>query len=268
MSILMGKNVLVIGDENTQIHNLEELLVKEGATIHNTTCGEATIEGIEANDIDFIFLNHLHAGMACESLLNSLRQNRVYKVLPIFALVEDEPQKIEHALMLGAADYVTSIEDVPSIIQKIKTVFGDSSIDFDDKTIDITPESANVSSTGSKILVIEDDPLLRNLLALRLEKSGFAYEFSENGLNIIEKTKKCSPKVIVLDLMLPEISGIEVLRVLKSNPETTKVPVVVFTNSAVETDRTQALELGANCFFVKALTDLSTLVNKLEELSS
>jgi len=269
MSILLGKNILVIGDENTQIHDLVVALKNEGAIIHTTECGASTVENIEAAKIDFIFLNHLHEGLACENLLNSLRNSRIAKVLPIFTLVEDSPQKIEHALMLGAADYVASSEPVSDIVTKIKIIFGEANNFEGANIIDITPSIQSAAlTTGKKVLVIEDDPLLRNLLALKLEKSGYIFTFATDGTSALNKAQDFQPDIIILDLMLPGIDGFEVLQLLKNDNALKAVPVIVFTNSGVNDCEKRALELGASAFFVKAMTELTDLIKTIEELNS
>lgn len=266
MSVISGKHVLVVGDETNRVHAIEDLLIAEGATIQKTTCIETNIESIEIDRIDLVLLNHLHEGTACVELLNQLRQNRLSKVLPIFALVEDEQTNIEHALMLGAADYFTEQEDENAILAKIKIVLGETVDVATGADIDISLEKPQLSKSGVRVFVVEDDPLLRNLLAMRLDQSDFPYQFSFDGKDALKEMKNFKPDVVILDIMLPGMSGFDVLKELKSS-SLKSVPVIIFSNKDSHDDKQKASELGADRFFVKAMTDLSELIMTIESLA-
>jgi len=267
MSGLSNKKVLVIGDENSQIHNLEVALKKHGMEIQVSTCDSVTAEYIEEKSIDLILLNHLHEGAACVDLLKTLNTALLTKAVPIFALVEDVEDKIQETLSLGAADYIVISEPIESVLLKIKAIFGDVDSFAGSSDIDISVDEAHLSTTGIRVYVVEDDPLLRNLLSIRFEKSSFPYEFSSDGQKAAPAMLQFKPDVILLDLMLPGKSGFEILSELKKVPELAAVPVLIFSNRDSQEDRKKAKELGAVGFHVKAMTDLSELVEKIESLT-
>jgi len=264
MSGLSNKNVLIIGDENSLIIELEEEFKKHGMQIHVSTCEEVNAQFLEERDADLIILNHLHEGATCVEMLRSLNNVRLSKLVPIFALVNDTEDNIQEALTLGAADYIVPTESVVSIVQKVKVIFDDRDTFSGSSDIDISHEQPEVSKTGIKVFVVEDDPLLRNLLSLRFEKSSFPHEISIDGKDAIEPMIRFQPDVILLDLMLPGKSGFEVLSEIKATPQLSSVPVIIFSNRDSQEDRAKANKLGANGFYVKAMTDLSELVEKIE----
>jgi DNA-binding response OmpR family regulator len=135
-----------------------------------------------------------------------------------------------------------------------------------DSVIDITPAEVSVSKSGIKVYVVEDDPLLRNLLSIRFEKAEFEFEVNGNGDNVVSEVTTFQPAVIILDLMLPGKDGFEVLAELKESDATKNIPIIVFSNRDGVNDRKKAQELGAAGFYVKAMTDLSELVSKIEAL--
>ena len=263
MSVLTSKHILVVGDENSQIHNLEQILKLHGMIIHTSTCDSVTPQMVEEQGIDMLLLNHLHEGEACKSMLNAVRSASLSKVIPIFILVEDSEEKIQEALSDGAADYITPDEDLDSIVQKMKTIFGQGD-NSGASAIDITPHVASVTSTGIKVYIIEDDPLLRNLLSIRLDKSSFPYEFSSDGKDTLPALDQFKPDIIILDLMLPGRSGLDVLAEIKADKRFVDIPVIVFSNRDGQDDRHKAKELGAVGFYVKAMTDLSELIETIE----
>ena len=262
--VLTNKNILIVGEENSQVHNLEDALDGYGMHIHPITCDSVTAQKIEDLYIDIIFINYLDKCHTCKEVLTSLKVAELSKAIPIFILVEDTSEEIQEALTLGAADYVTTNEDIPSIIQKMKAIFGHGDDFSGSSVIDISPIQASVSSTGIRVFVVEDDPLLRNLLSIKLDKSSFPYEFSRDGKDAIPVMKQFKPDIVILDLMLPGKSGFEVLAEIKAEDSLKNIPVVVFSNRDGQDDRRKAKELGAVGFYVKAMTDLSELIEIIE----
>jgi two-component system, chemotaxis family, response regulator Rcp1 len=108
----------------------------------------------------------------------------------------------------------------------------------------------------SKILVIEDNTADVHLLQIALEAAGVQAELEhaadgEEAVKIVSGTNGRRPKLIVLDVNLPKISGDEVLRKIRVQPNLAKTPVLVFTSSQAEEDRSKMERLGANAFVTK-----------------
>jgi DNA-binding response OmpR family regulator len=104
---------------------------------------------------------------------------------------------------------------------------------------------------ASTILIVEDDRNIVELLTRNFEQAGFDTEAIYDGANALLKAEKTHPNLIVLDLMLPEVDGIEVCRMLKRNPRTQRIPVVMLTAKGEEVDRIVGLELGADDYITK-----------------
>jgi len=266
MSVLSSKTVLIVGDEHAHIHDLEESLVAHGVKIEHMACADVTATAVIDKKVDLVVLNHLHEGQACADVFNTLHTADMSGVIPVFALINGAESEIQDVLAHGAADYITPKEDIESITQKMKTIFGQGLNYSGDSVIDITPTSVAVSKSGIRVYVVEDDPLLRNLLSIRFEKAEFVYKVNGNGENAVDEVSEFNPAVVILDLMLPGKDGFEVLAELKSDEKTKDVPVIVFSNRDGVHDRKQAQELGAAGFYVKAMTDLSELISKIEAL--
>ena len=104
---------------------------------------------------------------------------------------------------------------------------------------------------GKKILLVEDEKNV--ILGVRtcLDAVGYDVEIVEDGEEALNAVSREHPDLILLDLLLPKLDGFEVLKVLKGNPETAKIPVIVLTAKAEEEDRQRALDLGANNYMTK-----------------
>ena len=102
-----------------------------------------------------------------------------------------------------------------------------------------------------RILVIEDEPDIAEVLQYNLEKEGFEVEMARRGDAGLEAVRRDAPDLIVLDLMLPGIDGLELTRMLKRDSATSKLPIVMLTARGEELDRIVGLELGADDYIAK-----------------
>lgn len=106
-------------------------------------------------------------------------------------------------------------------------------------------------TTNRKILVAEDEIDVLNLVATNLKSSGYTVLKAENGESALEQARNAIPALIVLDLMLPGLSGLEVCKALKSEAPTRLIPIIMLTAKAEEVDRIVGLELGADDYITK-----------------
>jgi two-component system, OmpR family, phosphate regulon response regulator PhoB len=108
-----------------------------------------------------------------------------------------------------------------------------------------------VSPQAPLVLVVEDEPAQREVLAYNLEAEGFRVTSADSGDEALLLVAEERPDLIVLDWMLPGVSGIEICRRLKSRPETRNVPVIMLSARSEEVDRVRGLETGADDYVVK-----------------
>ena len=103
----------------------------------------------------------------------------------------------------------------------------------------------------ARILIVEDEKDIRELVQLHLEKSGFDTSVASDGQEAFRKIQSSRPSLIVLDLMLPEMDGKELTKLLKAREETRDIPIVMLTAKAEEVDRIVGFELGADDYIPK-----------------
>jgi phosphate regulon transcriptional regulator PhoB len=104
---------------------------------------------------------------------------------------------------------------------------------------------------GARVLIVEDEPDIRDLLAFHLEREGYHVTRSRSGADALRQIRARPPDLILLDLMLPELGGLDVCRRLRQDPRTASVPIVMLTARGEEVDRILGLELGADDYIVK-----------------
>lgn len=126
--------------------------------------------------------------------------------------------------------------------------------------------STGNSGTGHPtVLIVEDDQFLRDLVAKKLEVSEFVVLQAIDGGEGLALLKDHQPDVILLDMVLPGMSGLEVLQSIKSNAKTHSIPVIILSNLGQKSDIEKAKELGAAGYMVKAHTDLNEIVKTIME---
>src|SRR5215510_7684285 len=104
---------------------------------------------------------------------------------------------------------------------------------------------------ASRVLIVEDEPDIRDLLTFHLERDGFQVARAGTGTEALRQVRLSPPDLLILDLMLPEMDGLEVCRRLRADAATTTLPIIMLTAKGDEVDRVVGLEIGADDYIVK-----------------
>jgi CheY-like chemotaxis protein len=113
--------------------------------------------------------------------------------------------------------------------------------------------------SDTRILLIEDDKFLRRACEVGLKKRGFTVVTANDGEEGLQKAQTDSFDLILMDMLMPKLSGLEALEALKKDDRTRGIPVVILSNSSLDTDMQRAMELGAAGYMVKASLSLQEL---------
>jgi len=116
------------------------------------------------------------------------------------------------------------------------------------------------------VLLVEDEPAQRTVLAYNLEAEGFAVIQADNGEDAMILVDEEAPDIIILDWMMPKVSGIEVCRRLKMRPETRSIPIIMLSARAEEVDRIRGLETGADDYVIKPYSVLELMARARAQL--
>lgn len=118
--------------------------------------------------------------------------------------------------------------------------------------------------TERKVLVVDDEENITQILEFSIAAEGYEVITASNGEEAIEKARREQPNLIILDIMMPKVDGYEACRVLKSNPMTKKIPVILLTAKGREIDKRLGFEVGAADYIVKPFSP-SKLIEKVNE---
>ena len=118
----------------------------------------------------------------------------------------------------------------------------------------------------TKILIVEDDPLMSRMYQKIFKFEGFDVDFASDGEEGLEKVRSTKPTLVLLDIMMPKMNGLEVLDKLKLDPETKNIPVIMLTNLAGTQDAEAALTKGAVKYIIKSENEPKQVVNMVKEI--
>ena len=124
-----------------------------------------------------------------------------------------------------------------------------------------------MSEAKKKILVVDDEPDIVNMLKMRLEASGYEVIIAGDGNTAYNKAKSDSPDLIILDLMLPDMDGYQVCRLLKFDVKYQRIPIIMLTAKSQKEDKTWGEKAGADFYLTKPF-EPQELLDKIQELLS
>ena len=118
----------------------------------------------------------------------------------------------------------------------------------------------------AKVLVAEDNKYLRRAYIAKLPKEGFEIEIVEDGKAVMEKVKSFKPDLIILDIIMPQRNGLDILKELKETPVLNKIPVIITSSLDKSEDVKKGLEIGADDYLVKTEVSMDDIVAKIRGL--
>jgi len=269
------KYILIIEDEKTLSSLLKEKLVGAGYKVEEASDGKEGILKINKEKPDLVLLDMLMPEADGFEVLENLNKSGIIKNMPVIIISNSgQPVEIDRALSLGVKDYLIKVEFTPEeVLEKVSKQIG-AGVHI--KTDNKQASSENIaignnSSSDSKekkedyILLVEDDKFLSGLLSKKMSAE-FKVEIAGNGADAFNKIKEGIPRLILLDLMLPDIDGFKILDTLKKDEKTKNIPILILSNLGQKEDLDRCLALGASAYMIKAHFTPQEIVNKAKSL--
>jgi len=224
-----GKTILVVDDEANIRRFLKHELTNSGYRVLEASGGKEAIDLAREHHPDLITLDIMMRDISGLDVTAVLKNDPDTKDIPILivSIVEEK----EKAYKLGANDFVMKPFTIKVLTDKINRLLQDAQ-----KTI----------------LVVDDDKSLVKSLKYRLEKRGFSIYVAYNGKEALEMVESHPPDLVLLDIVMPEMDGYEVMKALKRKPDTPNIPIVVMTGVEIDGGRVKALSVGATEFLTKS----------------
>ena len=131
---------------------------------------------------------------------------------------------------------------------------------MDEQNSQISAENKN----AKKILLVEDDDTLANVYKTRLHAEGFDIRRVPNGEEALAAAIEYKPDLILLDVMMPKVSGFDVLDILRNTPETTNIKIIMLTALGQDTDRQRAEDMNVDDYLVKSQVVIADVVDRIK----
>ena len=117
-----------------------------------------------------------------------------------------------------------------------------------------------------KVLFVEDDDALAGVYLVRLQAEGFDVRRASNGEEALAAATEYKPDLVLLDVMMPKVSGFDVLDILRNTPETANLKVIMLTALSQDADRKRAQDLGVDDYLVKSQVVISDVIARIKQL--
>lgn len=118
----------------------------------------------------------------------------------------------------------------------------------------------------AKVLVVDDDPFILKMYVKKFQIAGFEVDSAANGETGLAKIKSFKPDLVLLDVMMPKMNGLEVLEKAKADPDIKSIPVLILTNLSSTSDAQEAVKKGAIDFMIKSNFTPSQIVTKAKKI--
>ncbi|HJP95913.1 MAG TPA: response regulator [Candidatus Saccharimonadales bacterium] len=123
----------------------------------------------------------------------------------------------------------------------------------------------SVPTHAKRILLVEDDDALASVYQVRLQAEGFDVRRVENGEDALAAAISYKPDLVLLDVMMPKVSGFDVLDILRNTPETANLKIVILTALSQESDKKRAYDLGVDDYLVKSQVVITDVIDRIKQ---
>ncbi len=222
--------------------------------------GAVALEQVHLAKPDVIVLDMELTSADPLSLLKEKQNDSSIKDIPLIIISRSgDLAEIKGALNLGVKDYLVKAQlNLDEFVVKIKNQLNKPK----------TGKNSGNTLSGKKVMWVEDDQFLSDLISRKLGNQGCKLMYARTGEDALKTLEKEIPDIIILDILLPGISGFDVLAKIRSTEKTKTLPVIVLSNFSQNNEIDRAMKLGANKFMVKASIVLDDLVHEAELLTA
>lgn len=259
-SISPAPKILIIESDHSFGAKLSEAISKVG---YHPIVKNTGAEGLKAM-LDFIprlvLLDVVLGDTDGYSFLIEKQKEPLLAKIPVFLVsAQGVPIHMQDVPQGSVSEFIVAPQaGVDDILEKINKQLKDIPMDTQ------TNDTQAVPTAKKKVLWVEDDKLIGTILAKKIISSGFDLYHAKNGEEALQILKQITPDLIAVDLMLPGMSGFDILQQVKMDESKKNIPTMVLSNLSKPSDVEKAKMLGAKKFLVKAATSLDQIVAEMK----
>jgi CheY-like chemotaxis protein len=254
----MKEKILIALNDSTLQDLLFSSLKKVGYSVENIKSGKDVIDRLKKSKADLLLLDTVLAGKNGYDILKDKADDKSISNIPVIIVSNSgSPLQMNQIPSTPSIkEFIVRFHIEPDeVLEKIEKIFRGESINKDNKV--------NSMTNGKKILWAEDDKLLSTILSNKIKQSNYILLKASNGDDVFKILENEVPDIIVLDILLPEINGLDILQKIKTNEKLRKIPTIMLSNLSKQGDIDRAKLLGANKFIVKAAVSLDEILREI-----
>jgi CheY-like chemotaxis protein len=231
-------------DDDPNVHDLlRRALSKRGFRVESATDGATGLERVHDLMPDAVLLDVLMPGMDGWSVLTALKNDTAVAHIPVVMVSMMDEQSL--GFSLGATDYITKPVEPARLSSLLRRL---------------------CPRPDATVLIVEDDSLTRERLGRMVEEAGWRVALAEDGREALARIPEVGPELILLDLVMPEMDGFEVVAALRDDPRWGRIPVVVITSMDLSLEDRARLNGAVARVFRKDEVGAQALVQELREI--
>lgn len=253
----MTRSILIIEDDPILGDVLTKKLSSGGYQVTLSADGAAGLDAIRRGHPDLVLLDILLPTMNGYEILEAKQSDNSIKDIPVIIISNSgQPVELGRTMTLGAKDFFIKAQYNPEeILAKVNALLPQQN----------AAEQAGMPAR-KKILSVEDDEFLSSVLIRKFTTEGMITYHTISLQDTLDTATKERPDIILLDLILPDTTGFEILKALKEKPETKDIPVVILSNLNQQEDMSNVHKLGAAKFIVKAMSTPDDIFSEVKDV--
>jgi DNA-binding response OmpR family regulator len=257
---MANKNVLIIEDDVFLGDVLVKKLNSAGFTAYLARDGAIGLSQLRELKPSILLLDIILPTLSGYDILEEKNKDTSIKDIPVIVISNSgQPVEIDKALSMGVKDYLVKAQfDPEEVIVKVKREL--------EKNDRVAAGLSGGGLKGKKVLWVEDDQFLSDIISRKLQAEGAELTHSTSGEEALSVVEKINPDVVVLDILLSGIDGFEILKRIKANDSLKKIPVILLSNLGQKSDVEKGTTLGAAKFLVKATMTLDEIVDEIQQV--
>lgn len=258
------KIILLVDDDPTLGDIMKRRIEEEGYVCIWEHDGRMGLEKMRDLHPDLVLLDIVMPYMNGYEVLEETHADSVLSKIPIVVISNSgQPVEIQRILDFGVKDYIVKAHFSPDeVILKVRNIIGPG----ETSGVSLAALQPKKSPEETKILIIEDDLMLSDIASERFRHDGYQVVSVADGREGLAAAERERPDLVLLDIIMPGMSGFEVLKQLKQDEQLKHIPVVIFSNLAQDRDIAEGRRLGAIDFFVKANFTPAQVVERVKEI--
>lgn len=253
------EKILIIESDATFGTQISSALQQKGYVTILSKNGQEGVRAIQENLPHLIVLDASLSGEDSYAILTHKQSEPLLTKIPVF-LVSNQVTPIDMTRVPPGSvkEFIVALHMNPAeIVNKADALFGH---------IESIPQRSIPGDNKKKVLWVEDDKLIGTILAKKMMSSGFDLFHAKNGEEALDVIKETVPNAIVLDLVLPNMNGFDILEQIRKDARMAKVPVMILSNLSKQSDIERSKALGAQKFLVKAAASLDQIIAEVRAL--